>query len=282
MGTDYTFEYAERLYETLRTKPDTYVETGLISGSKIGYTPLTAILRMIGVDVEFDGYTLGKFQRGHDLELDIINLMWGVPPAENEWYTSNAGTRVCWQYRPEQGYRGTSVTMDLIEDLGEEYLIHEIKSANKMSWDKTAGAGYSKWVKTKKGEQVIPEVKPHNAIQSALQGLVPMDKPVKEVLVHYINADDYRIISFHIDPEAYREQIDHDISAILTAFATKQFPEYVPRWGWDKGMYNNYKDFEKLNPDQIHQKLKIEYKDSLDKFMMSKVEGDNIIYAEVE
>lgn len=280
--SDFNFDYAEKLYETLRTRPDTYVETGLISGSKVGYASLTAILRMIGVVVEFDGYTLGKFQRGHDLEFDIIKLLWGTPPDEMVWFETFTGTKACWQYRPKVGYRGTSVTMDLIEDMGDHYIIHEIKSATKMSWDKTAGAGYSKWVREKKGEQVIPEVKPHNAIQSALQGLVPMDKPVKEVLVHYVNADDYRIITFSIDPEEYREQIDQDINAILEAFITKKFPVYTSRWGWDKGKYNNYKDFENLTSDQIFQKLKIEYKDSLDKFMLAKVEGDNIIYQEVE
>ena len=279
--SNYTFDYAEKLYETLRNEPDTYVETGLISGSKVGYASLTAILRMIGVVVEFDGYTLGKFRRGHDLELDIIKLLWGTPPDEGIWFETKDGTKACWQYRPKVGYRGTSVTMDLIEDMGDHYIIHEIKSATKMSWDKTAGAGYSKWVREKKGEQVIPEVKPHNAIQSALQGLVPMDKPVKEVLVHYVNADDYRIITFSINPEEYREQIDNDITAILYAFITKQFPKYEPRWGWDKGKYNNYKDFENLTSDQIFQKMKIEYKDSLDKFMLAKVEGDNIIYKEV-
>ena len=279
--SNYTFDYAEKLYETLRNEPDTYVETGLISGSKVGYASLTAILRMIGVVVEFDGYTLGKFRRGHDLELDIIKLLWGTPPDEGIWFETKDGTKACWQYRPKVGYRGTSVTMDLIEDMGDHYIIHEIKSATKMSWDKTAGAGYSKWVREKKGEQVIPEVKPHNAIQSALQGLVPMDKPVKEVLVHYVNADDYRIISFSINPEEYREQIDQDINAILEAFITKKFPVYTPRWGWDKGKYNNYKDFENLTSDQIFQKMKIEYKDSLDKFMLAKVEGDNIIYKEV-
>lgn len=279
--SNYTFDYAEKLYETLRNEPDTYVETGLISGSKVGYSALTAILRMIGVAVEFDGYTLGKFRRGHDLELDIIKLLWGTPPDEGVWFETKAGTKACWQYRPKEGYRGTSVTMDLIEDMGDHYIIHEIKSATKMSWDKTAGAGYSKWVREKKGEAVIPEVKPHNAIQSALQGLVPMDKPVKEVLVHYVNADDYRIITFSIDPEEYREQIDQDINAILEAFITKKFPAYTPRWGWDKGKYNNYKDFENLTSDQIFQKMKIEYKDSLDRFMLAKVEGDNIIYQEI-
>ena len=289
-NTEYTnnfnFDYAERLYEVLRTQPDTYVETGLISGSKIGYTPLAAILRMIGVVTEFDGYTLGKFQRGHDLEFDIIKLLWGTPPAEGIWFDTHSGTKAMWQYRPAEGYRGTVVTMDLIEDMGDHFIIHEIKSATKMSWDKTAGAGYSKWVREKKGEQVIPEIKPHNAIQSALQGLATCidddgkEKPVKKVLVHYVNADDYRIISFEVDPEEYREQIDNDITAILDAFITKRLPVYQSRWGWDKGKYNNYKDFENLTSDQIYKKLQIEYKDSLDKFMMSRVVGDQIVYSE--
>lgn len=287
MSQAYTFDYAEELYENLRNEPDTYNETGLISGSKLGYAPLTAILRMIGVVAEFDGYTLGKFRRGHDLELAIIELLWGEPPAEAVWFDTKRGTKAIWQYRPVEGYRGTVVTMDLVEDMGDYFIIHELKSATKMSWDKTAGAGYSKWVRTKKGEQVIPEVKPHNAIQSALQGLAtPVDvtgeeKPVKEVLVHYINADDYRIITFSIDPEDYREQIDNDINAILEAFVTKTFPEYTPRWGWDKGKYNNYQDFEKLSSAQIREKLKNEHKDALDKFMLAKVEGDKIIYSEV-
>lgn len=287
MNYGYTFDYAEELYDVLRNEPDTYNESGLISGSKLGYAPLTAILRMIGVEAEFDGYTLGKFRRGHDLELAIIELLWGKPPAEAVWFDTRRGTKAIWQYRPEQGYRGTVVTIDLVEDMGDHFIIHELKSATKMSWDKTAGAGYSKWVRTKKGEQVVPEVKPHNAIQSALQGLATLvdvsgeEKPVKEVLIHYINADDYRIITFSIDPEEFREQIDQDINTILEAFTTKVFPEYRPRWGWDKGKYNNYVDFEKLSSAEIKEKLRVEHKEALDKFMLARVEGDNIIYSEV-
>lgn len=287
MNGNYTFDYAEELYEILRTQPDSYVESGLISGSKLGYAPLAAILRMIGVQTEFDGYTLGKFQRGHDLELDIIKLLWGTPPAEAEWFDTKRGTKAIWQYRPERGYRGTSVTLDLLEDFGDYVVVHELKSATKMSWDKTAGKGYSKWVATKKGETITPEVKAHNAIQSALQGLAELKgadgevKKVKEVLVHYINADDYRIITFTIDPEEYREVIDNDINAILQAFVTKILPEYVPRWGWDRGKYNNFVAFEKLNSDQIKEKLRVEHKEALDKFMLAKVEGDDIIYSEV-
>lgn len=284
---NYTFDYAEELYDVLRNEPDDYVETGLISGSKLGYAPLSAILRMIGVDVEFDGYTLGKFRRGHDLELDIIKLLWGTPPAEAEWFDTKRGTKAIWQYRPEVGYRGTSVTLDLLEDFGDYLVVHELKSATKMAWDKTAGAGYSKWVATRKGESIKPTVKPHNAIQSALQGLADLKgadgtlKKVKEVLVHYINADDYRIITFSINPEDYRAQIDNDISAILEAFMLKVLPPYEPRWGWDKGKYNNFSDFEKLTSEQIKEKLRVEHKDALDKFMLAKVEGDNIIYSEV-
>lgn len=282
----YNFDYAEELYNVLRTQPDSYVESGLISGSKLGYTPLTAILRMIGVETEFDDYTLGKFQRGHDLELDIIKLLWGTPPAEAQWFDTKRGTKAIWQYRPEVGYRGTSVTLDLLEDFGDYFLVHEIKSANKMSWDKTAGKGYSKWVAQKKGEVIIPEVKPHNGIQSALQGLAELQdadgvvKKVKNVLVHYINADDYRIITFEIDPEEYREQIDQDINAILEAFITGVFPEYYARWGWDKGKYNNFVDFEKLNSAQIEEKLRIQFPEAYAKFKSAKVVGDDIIYSE--
>lgn len=278
MDTTYTFEYAEKLYKVIGELKDDYQETGLISGSKLGYAPLTAILRMIGVNSEFDDFTKGKFLRGHDLEYRLIGLLWGVPPAENEWYETKDGTRACWQYLPETSYRGTSVTIDLIEDVGEYYVIHEVKSSTKMAWDKTAGKGYSKWVATKKGETIKPELKPHHSIQAALQGLTPLDKPVK-VMVHYLNADDYRIISFELDPLNFKEQIDNDINAILQAFATHTFPEYVPRWGWDKGKYNNYVDFEKLTSDQIKDKLRQEHKPALDKFMMSKLEGDNVIYS---
>lgn len=282
-------DYSELLYKTINELPDTYQETGLISASKLGYTTLTVILRMIGVPAEFDDYTKGKFLRGHDLELRIIELLWGMPPAEGEWYTGKNGNKFCWQFRPEVCYRGTSVTMDLIEDCGDHYIIHEIKSATKLSWDKTAALGGSMYIKeynraTKKWERVgrrEPEIKAHNAVQAALQGLVPLDKPIKEVLVHYVNADDYRIISFSLNPLDFKEQIDKDIDAVLEAFHTKQFPLYVPRWGWDKGKYNSFVDFEKFETSQeIYEHLRQNHKACLDKFMLAKVDGDNIIYTE--
>jgi len=290
-------DYSDKLYEVINNTPDTYKETGLISGSKLGYTPLVVILRMIGVEAEFDDYTKGKFLRGHDLELRIIGLVWGYPDKdadgeyiENEWYTGKNGHKFCWQYRPEQSYRGTSVTIDLIEDMGDHYVIHEIKSATKLSWDKTAALGGSMYeykynYQTKKRERLgrrQPEVKPHNVIQAALQGLTPMDKPVREVIIHYVNADDYRIISFSINPQDSKQVIDEAIDKVLEAFVTKQFPIYYPLWGWDKGKYNSYEAFEKLETsDQIREYLKANHKEALDKFMLAQVKGDNIIYAEV-
>jgi len=248
------------------------------------------------VPAEFDDYTKGKFLRGHDLELRIIGLLWGYPDKdangeyiENAWYTGKNGHKFNWQFRPEVCYRGTSVTMDLIEDMGDHYIVHEIKSATKLSWDKTAALGGSMYEKqynraTKKWERVgrrEPEIKAHNAIQAALQGLAPLDKPIKEVLVHYVNADDYRIISFSLNPLDFKQQIDNDINAVLEAFMTKKFPLYVPRWGWDKGKYNNFVEFETLETsDAIREYLKNNHKDCLDKFMLAKVEGDTIIYTE--
>ena len=283
-----TYDYSDKLYEAINNLPDTYQETGLISASKLGYTPLVVILRMLGVEAEFDDYTKGKFLRGHDLELRIIELMWGMPPAEGVWYETKNGTKANWQFRPEVCYRGTSVTMDLIEDFGDYYVIHEIKSATKMSWDKTAAAGGSKYHKaynreTKKWERQgrrEPEVKPHNVIQASLQGLTQLDKPIKEVIIHYVNADDYRIISFEIDPLDSKQAIDEAIDKVLEAFITKTFPTYYSLWGWDKGKYNSYADFEKFETsDQIKDYLRQNHKEALDKFMLAQVKGNKIIYA---
>ena len=278
--TKFTYDYGGKLYSIINNLPDEYNETGKISGSKLGYASLTAVLKMIGVEVEFDDYTKGKFLRGHDLEARIIGLLWGIPPAENTWYDTTQGTKGCWQLIPTQSYRGTSVTIDFVEDFGEYYIIHEFKSCTKMAFDKVAGTGFNKTKANRAGVVIAPELKPHNAEQSALYGLTPLGKPVKCVMVHYLNADDYRMISFELNPEDYKEQIDNDINKIQEAFITKRFPIYEPRWGWDKGKYNNYSDFEKLTHDQIVDKLRRENKDALDKFMLARVDGDNIIYSE--
>ena len=280
MGTLATLEYCEKLYKVINELPNEYNELGMISGSKLGYASLTAVLKMIGVETEFDDYTQGKFLRGHDLEKRLIELLWGTPPAENTWYDTTQGTRGCWQFMPTTTYRNTTVTIDFIEDFGDYYIIHEFKSATKMAFDKVAGSGFTKSRALKAGKSVAPEIKPHNAEQSALYGLTPLDKPVKNVLVHYLNADDYRIISFILNPLDYKEQIDDDINKILEAFITKQFPRYESRWGWDRGKYNSYSDFENLSHIAIFDKLKRENPDALDKFMLARVEGDKIIYSD--
>ena len=82
VGTPMLVEtFGERVGKELeaRDRARTHTPSGLISGSKIGQPTLWAVLDMLGeLRAEHDAYTLGKFQRGHDVEARTINMLTGL------------------------------------------------------------------------------------------------------------------------------------------------------------------------------------------------------------
>lgn len=287
-GFEATDFYANRVSKRIVEDRDThpYVEQGMISGSKLADAPLNTILKMLGIGQEFDAYTLGKFRRGHSTEAELVELFTGLSRQEqvpNVWLEPTDKTvlrgKVMLQAEPIKGYRGMTNSVDLIEDVGEGLIIHEIKSATKSAYDYVAAVGKGKFdyqynYTTKKRERTgtrAPEPKEHNSIQVASYALSQWEKPVLRTVLHYINADDYRMISFMIDPQLYKPEIDREIDAVQFAFETKQLPKFEPLYKWQQGKYNSFEEWEKLSEPELMAKLKGDYPEAYEKFMSTKI-----------
>lgn len=282
-----TKDYETRLYNTIKSEPDTYVQTGKVSGSKIAQPTLTAILTMLGIERKPDNYTLGKFTRGHDVEAKFIERVFHKPKdvdETGEWEDSGNGyeSKFTWQYEMEDGYRGCTCSVDVLEEytydgdpLNESlYIVHEIKSVGKMKYDRVAGTGF------RKGE---PEPDFSHCLQASLYAL-SLEKEtgiLPRCIIHYVNADDYRVVSFEINPEDYKEELDKRIDAIYTAFAEHRLPAYIPYEAWQKGKYNDFEECERLTEDEVNDYIKTRYPEAYEKFLNARLTDDGgIEYAD--
>lgn len=265
---------------------DPYIEHGLISGSKLADASLNIVLKMLGVDQDFDVFTLGKFKRGHTTEAELIEFLTGIPRADqkpNVWLepvdTRVIPNPIMLQAEPVKGYRGMTNSVDILEDVGNGYILHEIKSATKSAYDYVGAVGKGMYLykynyQKKKRERIgkrTPEPKEHNAIQLSSYCLSQWEKPVLKAILHYINADDYRMVSFEIDFMKFKPEIDREIDEVQFAFETKILPEFKPVYDWQKGKYNSFADWESLSSEQSLNKLKEEYPEAYTKFMNTRI-----------
>lgn len=286
-GYSVTSYFADKVMERIWTDRDKhpYVEQGLISGSKLGDAPLNIILKMLGIEQDFDVYTVGKFRRGHTTASELVEIFTGIERHEQEegvWLEPKNTIVLQGKVMLEapalvKGYRGMTNSIDVLEDVGDGYVIHEIKSATKMSYDQVAATGNSaytyKYVDKKRVRDAkkSPAPRQHNCIQVASYGLSTFDKPVLSTYLHYINADDYRVISFKIDPEQYRAEIDREIDAVQFAFETKTLPVFQPLFKWQSGRYNSFADWEGLSEVELMAKLKADHPDAYENFMTTRI-----------
>jgi len=265
----------KRLKRKAEAASANHTPSGLISGGKLANPTLWSVLDMIGLRKEFDEYTLGKFQRGHDVEARAINLLTGLPvqyimdildgTVENPGWIKVTdddavlGGEVYLQY--EQGYRGGTGFVDLAQktDSGSIYY-HEIKSSTKMAYDKVAATGAS----AKTGNPPAPY--DHHSIQLAYYCI---GGNVQTGFLHYFNADDYRMISFSINPLDYKEEIDKEIDDIQVAFASKVLPPFEALLDFHKiKNYQSYgAEWNTLTPAELLTKLENEYPEAYARFM---------------
>lgn len=266
------YEFGDKIHNNLvatnKKKQEERERSGKISGGKLGKPTLWAVLDLIGVPDEFDPYLLGKFQRGNDVEDRAIQFLTGidahyVKPGEVVKSDDNAILTGEFILQKEGGYRGGIGYIDLAQVVKSGDVYHEIKSSTKMAFDKVAASGrYRGQVDVEKGIGV-PYL--HHALQLAYYCL---GHDVNRGFLHYLNADDYRLVSFAINPLDYKEEIDKEIDDIELCFVTKQLPAFEGFLPYHKVKgYWSYKEWNELSPDQMMRKLKSEYPEQYKKFM---------------
>jgi hypothetical protein len=266
-------EYENKLYSVIRNTPDEYKETGQISGSKVAQPTLTAVLTMLGVEKPFDDYTLAKFMRGHDVEEKFIDRVFHKPVDVCETgHWDYEGSDFTWQYEMTGGYRGCTCSVDVLElpEKGSP-IIHEIKSVSKMKYDRVCGTGFQK------NKVSNPEPDHTHCLQVALYAM-SYDKEtgiIPRCIIHYVNADDYRVTSFEIEPEDYLDELNERIDAIYLAFKLHELPEYKPYESWQVGKYNSFSELEKLSKEQVNAYIKTSQPEVYEKFMKAELQYDS-------
>lgn len=278
------FEFGEHIQKNLLKEAEerkaTRIPSGKISGGKLANPTLWAVLDVLGLGKDFDAYTLGKFQRGHDVEARAINFLTGIPLQKivdildgsvpnPGWIKTDASSMLAGEIylQLEGGYRGGTGFIDLAQRVNGKIIYHEIKSSTKMAYDKVAASGRS--------ASGTPSPYDHHCIQLAYYCL---GDGVNTAFVHYFNADDYRLCSFSINPLDYQEEIDREIDDIQAAFLTKTLPPFEALLDFHKVKgYQSYGDeWNKLTPDQMLTKLQNEYPEAYTRFMTMTLPTETI------
>lgn len=271
----------KRLKQREQAAQANYKASGLISGGKLGQPTLWSVLQILGEGKDFDEYTLGKFQRGHDVEARTINLLTGLEmqyildildgvienPGWIEITDPHAVLKGKVYLQLAAGYRGGIGFVDVAQETPEGRIVyHEIKSSTKMAFDKVSATGATKKAAEKRGEVAVPAPYDHHSLQLAYYCL---GDDVTTAFIHYMNADDYRITSFSLNPEDYREEIDKEIDDIQMAFMSKTLPAFEALLDWHKikGYQTFGDEWNLLSPDQMLTKLQNEYPASYKMFM---------------
>lgn len=266
------YEFGDKVHKKLvdsnEAKQAERERSGKISGGKLGKPTLWAVLDMIGVPDEFDPYVLGKFQRGNDVEDRAIEFLTGIDQHDVEpgvliHSKPDAVLTGEFMMQKQSGYRGGTGYIDLSQKLGDDWVYHEIKSSTKMAYDKVSASGRYKGVVDIEKGVGVPYL--HHALQIAYYCL---GDEVGRGFLHYLNADDYRLCSFAINPLDYKEEIDKEIDDIQMAFKLKQLPAFEGFLPYHKvKAYWSYKEWNELTPAQAMFKLQHDYPEQYKKFM---------------
>lgn len=266
------YEFGDKVHKKLvdsnEAKQAGRERSGKISGGKLGKPTLWAVLDMIGVPDEFDPYVLGKFQRGNDVEDRAIEFLTGIDQHDVEpgvliHSKPDAVLTGEFMMQKQSGYRGGTGYIDLSQKLGDDWVYHEIKSSTKMAYDKVSASGRYKGVVDIEKGVGVPYL--HHALQIAYYCL---GDEVGRGFLHYLNADDYRLCSFAINPLDYKEEIDKEIDDIQMAFKLKQLPAFEGFLPYHKvKAYWSYKEWNELTPAQALFKLQHDYPEQYKKFM---------------
>lgn len=266
------YEFGEKIHQKLvkdnEKKQAERERSGKISGGKLGKPTLWAVLDLIGVPDEFDPYVLGKFQRGNDVEDRAIQFLTSIDPhyvEPGKVVKSGDNALLTGEFilQMEGGYRNGVGYIDLAQKVGDEWVLHEIKSSTKMAYDKVAAAGRYKGVADPSKGIGVPYL--HHALQLAYYCL---GTGSTRGFLHYLNADDYRLTTFAINPLDYKEEIDKEIDDIELVFATKQLPAFEGFLPYHKvKAYWSYKEWNELTPSEMMTKLKGEFPEQYKKFM---------------
>lgn len=222
---------------------ENHIPSGKLSASILGNPLQWQILKVIGIPTEFDEYVKRKLQRGKDVE---------------EWVVKNIPGFV--EAQKEINYRNTVGFVDALIDT-KDYdfkcgiIPHEIKSVANAKYRRIVGT------MTKPGQGADHS----HLLQSALYSLA---LGTEYSTIDYVAADDYRISSYVVKADDFKEEIDNIIDKFYHTIRLGVIPEFVPIEKWQAMPdYNAFPEWSSLTPDQSLEKLKSEFPESYEKLI---------------
>lgn len=192
--------------------------SGKLAASRLGWPVQWLILKSLGVpEPEPDDYTLRKFQRGKDVE---------------KWFMSHfpkkMGKQTAHEYRGVVGY-SDSIIDTSNWDNPSGVIPCEIKSVTKLKFDHCK----------KEGAQL--DHKLQNCLYAMAEGK-------RKYAMTYINADDYRVLTFIYDVEELEERVNAIIDRFNVAKVSGVVPPFEATEKWQESpKYNKYYQFKDLS-----------------------------------
>ncbi len=161
------------------------------------------------------------------------------------------------------GYRSAKGHIDGLVDMKEwdEPLLgiipHEVKSITNANY---------KWISRRM------EANWHHKLQA---GMYALALGCEQYIIHYVAADDYRILSMLFDTEDIAADIENVITEVEEQLTKGFVPAFVAREAWQTNPdYQNYPEWSGLNPDNATEKLAREYPEAYKKLLSLKKGGE--------
>lgn len=200
-----------------------------LSASMLGEPTQWQVLKGYGFTRILDPYILGVFERGKDVEKQVIERL------------SRRMKITDMQKKAE--YRGVIGFMDgMVDTSGSVFnkgvIPLEVKS-----------------VKNAKFARLVKEGKPQRG--HALQGaLYALSEGAEWFVVDYVSGEDYRHHAFVCQTSDYRGEIDQIIDKFNAAIVGGFIPVFDPPEAWMKNkMYNKFPEWADLTQEQCQEKL---------------------------
>lgn len=220
-------QYIEQLiYKEDQEKTANHISSGKLSASMLGQPYQWMVLKHLGIPVQFDNYTLRKFERGRNVE------QWLIDRYQN-------GTVEKQKLVEYKGCIGYLDILGKVNPLKSDLLPIEVKSVS--------NAKYKRILKQNEPDR-------SHKLQAGFYGLA---LGLPEFSIVYIATDDYRITHYVFETKEVKDEIDQIIDTYNSYIERKEIPEFeaIERWHADE-KYNSYANWMLMEHKELQERAK--------------------------
>lgn len=220
-------EIGKAVIEANRIESENHKSSGKLSAGMLNDPLQWQILKVLGApQPEFDEYTLRKFKRGKDVEKWFLKEH--VKPLDIPLFV---------EYKNVVGYADAFVDTGAWDfPIGKDAVV-EVKSVSNAKFKRILAQGADKG----------------HALQACFYGLA---RGNNKVAISYIATDDYRVQTFILNVDDYRQEIEDIIvgfdEALRLVKMTKVVPQFVAREKWQENLkYAKWPEWLKLKDEEL-------------------------------